>query len=47
MFQYNIVYTLKYVMCISYNPAVADEELQKSMIAAVWKVIKILTDRGW
>ena len=36
-----------YVMCISHNPAVADEELPKSMIAAVWKVIKILTDRGW
>lgn len=36
-----------YVMCISHNPAVADEELPKSMIATVWKVIKILTDRGW
>lgn len=36
-----------YVMCISHNPAVADEELPKSMIASVWKVIKILTDRGW
>lgn len=36
-----------YVMCISHNPAVANEELPKSMIAAVWKVIKILTDRGW
>ncbi len=36
-----------YVMCISHNPSVADEELPKAMIVAVWKVIKILTDRGW
>lgn len=35
-----------YVMCISHNPSVADEELPKSMIAGVWKVIKILTDRS-
>lgn len=36
-----------YVMCISHNPSVPDEELPKSLIASVWKVIKILTNRGW
>lgn len=37
----------EYVWCVSHNPAVDDEELPKSMIVGVWKVIKILTDRGW
>ena len=36
-----------YVLCVSHNPDVAPEELPKSMIASVWKVIKILTDKGW
>lgn len=36
-----------YVWCISHNPSVPDEELPKSMIVSVWKVIKILTDKGW
>lgn len=37
----------EYVWCISHNPGVADEELPKNMIASVWKVIKVLTDKGW
>lgn len=36
-----------YVLCVSHNPDVAPEELPKSMIASVWKVMKILTDKGW
>ena len=36
-----------YVLCVSHNPDVAPEELPKSMIASVWKVIKILMDKGW
>lgn len=36
-----------YVWCVSHNPDVPDEELPKSMIAAVWKVIKILVNKGW
>ena len=36
-----------YVWCISHNPNVPDEELPKSMIVSVWKVIKVLTDKGW
>ena len=36
-----------YVLCVSHNPDVAPEELPKSIIASVWKVIKILTDKGW
>lgn len=37
----------EYVWCVSHNPEVEDEELPKSMIKTVWKVIKILTDKGW
>lgn len=36
-----------YVWCVSYNPDVADEELPRSMIRGVWKVIKYLADFGW
>lgn len=36
-----------YVWCVSHNPNVPDEELPKSMIASVWKVIKIQIDKGW
>ncbi len=36
-----------YVWCVSYNPEVADEELPKSMIREVWKVIKFQADFGW
>ena len=36
-----------YFWCVSYNPDVADEELPKSMIVAVWKVIRIFLDLGW
>lgn len=36
-----------YVWCVSYNPEVADEELPKSMIRGVWKVVKYVADFGW
>lgn len=36
-----------YVWCKSHNPLVPDEELPKSMIVSVWKVIKVLTNKGW
>lgn len=36
-----------YVWCVSYNPDIADEELPRSMIRGVWKVIKYLADFGW
>lgn len=36
-----------YVWCVSYNPDVADEELPRSMIRGVWKVVKSLSDFGW
>ena len=37
----------EFIWCISHNPGVPDEELPKSMIVSVWKVIKVLTDKGW
>lgn len=37
----------KYVVCHSFNPEYADEELPKSFIREVWKVIKVLNDKGW
>lgn len=37
----------KYVTCHSYNPESADEELPKSMIREVWKVINVLINKGW
>ena len=36
-----------YVLCISHNKSVPAEELPKNFIVSVWKVIKVLTDRGW
>lgn len=36
-----------YVTCHSFNPDSADEELPKRMIREVWKIIKVLTDKGW
>ena len=36
-----------YVWCVSYNPDVADEELPKSLIKSVWKVVKYIADFGW
>ena len=36
-----------YIWCISHNPNVPDEELPKSIIVSVWKVIKIQIDKGW
>ena len=35
------------VLCISHNNTVKPEELPKNMIDRVWKVIKILIDKGW
>lgn len=37
----------KYVKCISFNKDYPEEDLPKSMIAGVWKVIKVLNNRGW
>lgn len=36
-----------YVVCHSYNPEVADEELPKAMIREVWKVVNVLINKGW
>lgn len=36
-----------YVRCHSYNPESADEELPKSMIQEVWKVVNVLINKGW
>jgi hypothetical protein len=36
-----------YVLCVSHNSNVPAEELPKDFIVSVWKVIKILTNRGW
>lgn len=36
-----------YVTCHSYNPEAADEELPRSMIRQVWKVVNILINKGW
>lgn len=37
----------EYVLCHSYNPESADEELPKSMIQEVWKVVNVLINKGW
>lgn len=36
-----------YVTCHSFNPEYADEELPKKFIRQVWKVISILSGKGW
>lgn len=36
-----------YILCRSHNDRFPEEELPKSMISSVWKVIKILNERGW
>lgn len=36
-----------YVICHSFNPEYADEELPKKYIRQVWKIITILSDKGW
>lgn len=36
-----------FVKCVSINPDYPEEDLPKKMIAGVWKVVKILTNRGW
>lgn len=35
------------ILCHSHNETVADEELPKSMIVSVWKVVKVLTNMGF
>lgn len=35
------------VKCVSFNKEYPEEDLPKNMIAGVWKVIKVLTNRGW
>ena len=37
----------EYITCISHNKEVAPEPLPKSLIDGVWKVIKILIDKGF
>lgn len=37
----------EYVLCVSHNKDVPAEELPKGFIISVWKVIKILNNRGW
>lgn len=36
-----------YVTCHSFNPNYEDEELPKKFIRQVWKVITVLSDKGW
>ena len=36
-----------YVLCVSHNDNVPDEELPKSFIVQVWKVVKWVTNIGW
>lgn len=35
------------VLCISHNDNISPEELPKSLIQEVWKVVKILTEKGF
>lgn len=37
----------EYVICHSHNAEYGDERLPKRLIREVWKVIKVLTDKGW
>lgn len=36
-----------YILCKSHNDKYPEEELPKKMISSVWKVVKILNERGW
>lgn len=36
-----------FITCHSYNPEAGDEELPKSMIKEVWKVVNVLINKGW
>ena len=36
-----------FILCVSHNPDIEAEELPKSMIVSVWKVLKVLIDKGW
>lgn len=36
-----------YITCHSYNPEIEDEELPKSMIREVWKIVDVLIAKGW
>ena len=37
----------KYILCCSYNPNAAAQELPRSFIREVWKVINVLIPKGW
>lgn len=36
-----------YILCCSYNPESADEELPRRFIREVWKVVNVLIPKGW
>lgn len=36
-----------YILCCSYNPNNAPQELPRSFIREVWKVVNVLIPRGW
>lgn len=36
-----------YILCCSYNPDADEEELPRSFIREVWKVINVLVNQGW
>lgn len=36
-----------YFLCVSRNKEIPTEELPKTFISSIWKVISILTNRGW
>lgn len=38
---------MHYVICHSFNPEYADEELSKNFIKQVWKVLAVLSGKGW
>lgn len=37
----------KYLLAHSYNPEVGDETLPREMVAEIWKVISVVSPRGW
>lgn len=36
-----------YILCCSYNPSVASEELPRKFIREVWQVVNVLINKGW
>ena len=37
----------RFLVAHSYNKDVADEELPKDLVSEVWKVISIISSKGW